>query len=126
MTDTIETAARGFMEMFDRKDFAGMLAAATQDVQGVDEISRGWLRGRDAAASYFDMLGQAVSDIHTEVSDVHEQVWGDTALATFWVEQDYKFQGAPVHASAPITMVFREEGGWKLALISAVALPPEA
>lgn len=71
------------------------------------------------------MLAGAVTDVRSTMSDIHERVWGDTAVATFWAEQDYKLEGNPVHVSVPMTVLFRNEGGWKIVLVSAVPLPTE-
>ena len=126
MSGLLEPLVRQMLASFDRLDAAGMLALASDDVQGIDELSRKWLRSKQDLAAYFDMLGGAVSDISSSVSDVQERVWGDTGIVTLWVEQDYKLQGNPDHVSVPMSVVFRNEGGgWKVALVSAVPLAPE-
>jgi ketosteroid isomerase-like protein len=121
----LEQVVRDFVAKFDAKDFDGMLGAFTEDVQGVDELSRKWIRSREGLNEYFGMLSGAVTDIRSTVSDIHETIWGDAAIATCWIDQDYRLQGSPVHVSAPMTIVFRNKDGWKVALISAVPLPEE-
>jgi hypothetical protein len=57
----------------------GMLAA---DGQGIDEISRSWIRGDDALRSYVRRMMSQATDVHSEMQDVHEVTWGDTGLVT--------------------------------------------
>ena len=117
---------RQLFDAFDNLDFDTVLALAASDVQGVDELARQWLRTRDDLENYFRMLGTALSDVRSELSDVNEIVHGDVAIATAWLEQDYTFQGEPVHVSAPTTVVVRREGGdWKVALVHSVPLTDE-
>jgi ketosteroid isomerase-like protein len=67
-----------------------------------------------------------IKDVHSEVSDVHETVWDDTGVATFWLEQDYTLEGEQQHISAPTTVVLRRhDGEWKLVLFHSLPLPEE-
>lgn len=117
---------RQLFDAFDKLDFDTVLGLAASDVQGVDELARQWLRTRDDLENYFRMLGTALSDVGSELSDVNEIVHGDVAIVTAWLEQDYTFQGEPVHVSAPTTVVVRREGGdWKVALVHSVPLADE-
>ena len=114
---------RRFFEAFDRLDFDMLLAYTAADAQGVDEISRRWLRGREDIAAYTQSLAGAVGDVHTTLSDLQERRYGDTAVVTCWIEQDYTLEGQATHVSAPCTIVLRnEDSAWKSALISAVPL----
>ena len=101
-------------------------AVFTSDVQGVDEISRKWIRG-DAMSGYIRQLLSQVSDTKTTLTDVHESTWGDVGLLTCWVEQDYTYQGEQTHVSAPTSVVFRKEGGdWKMAAWHSIPLPEQS
>jgi ketosteroid isomerase-like protein len=122
----LEATVRKVMEAFDRKDFTAITAMTTDDAQAVDEISRRWLRGGKEIEDYFAEVGPAIDQISSELSDVHEQDWGDTGLVTCWLEQDYLFDGGQEHVSAPTTMVLRRiDGEWRIALIHSVSLPQE-
>src|SRR5438045_2396750 len=101
----------------DALDVDRMMAGAAEEVQGIDEISRRWIRGRGELESYLRQLADTVGAVHTTVRDVNEHVWGDTGLLTGFLEQTYVLEGAQQRISAPTTVVFRREGGeWKLAL----------
>ena len=114
-------------EMFqglDTNDAERTLRLAGDDMQGVDEISRRWMRGGDEVRAYIRQLIGAVRDVHSEVVDPHETVWGDTGVVTFWLEQDYTYEGQAHHISAPTTVVLRRSGGeWKIELFHSIPLP---
>jgi ketosteroid isomerase-like protein len=113
-------------EALDRGDTAGVVGFLSDDAQGVDEISRRWLRGREEVESYLSAMMGAVTDIRSGLRDVHERIWGDTGLVTGWIDQTHTLHGKAGGVSAPTTMLFRREGGdWKIALFHSVPLPDE-
>jgi ketosteroid isomerase-like protein len=126
MAGALESATRQLFEALDRKDAEALTTSLTQDAQAVDEISRRWLRGREAIGKYFRDVSSMVEDIHSTINDVHESVNGDIGIITFWLDQDYTLEGKPTHVSAPTTLAYRREGGeWKTLLIHTVPLAPE-
>jgi len=126
MGGALEAATRQLFDSLDRKDAESIIRAAAEDVQGVDEISRRWMRGTDELGAYTRQLVKMVGDVHTTISDVHETVLGDIGLMTCWIEQDYTLEGKRQHVSAPTTLAFRRESGeWKILLFHSVPLPPE-
>jgi ketosteroid isomerase-like protein len=114
------------LEMFDalrRKDVDALARFAADDSQGVDEISRRWLRGDDEMTRYLEGLLEMVDDVDSKLQDVHEKVYGDVGLVTFWLEQDYTLEGERQHVSAPTTVVLRRmRESWKLALFHSIPL----
>lgn len=121
--DTPSAVVRGLMRDFDRLDVKAVKGRFTDDVRGIDEISRAWIRDSAGMEAYFSGLQGAVSDIATTLVDLDEMIWGDTACVTGWAEQDYRLQGDPVHVSSPLTVVMRREGDtWKIALVHAVPM----
>src|SRR5207245_9742937 len=126
MIGALDKATRQLFEALDRKDAEALNQSLTQDVQGVDEISRRWMRGADALGTYFRQTMTMVQDIHSTVNDVHETVHGEIGVVTCWLEQDYLLGGKQTHVSAPTTVAFRRESdAWKNFLIHSVPLPPE-
>lgn len=121
-----EATVREMFERFDAMDMDAVQDLMTDDVRGIDEISRRWLRGRDGVREYFDQIQGVVTDIRSEMREVIETVYGDTAIVTCWLEQDYRLEGEPVHVSSPVTMVLRRvEDRWLIALAHAVPMPDE-
>jgi ketosteroid isomerase-like protein len=118
MSGELERGAIEYVSALDSMDVDRMMDATAEDAEGIDEISRRWLRGRDELDAYLRQLIGAVSDVRTQLRDTREQIWGDCGLLTCWLEQDYTIDGNAQHVSAPTTIVLRRERGeWKLALI---------
>lgn len=121
---SLEQQAHQLFELVDQMDTAAMAAMITDDGQGVDEISRGWMRGRSALESYFTQLEQMVDEVHSQVRDVHVTEWGDAGVVTCVVDQTYTMEGEQQKVTAPTSMTFRREGDeWKVALFHSVPLP---
>jgi ketosteroid isomerase-like protein len=127
MTGELASVASGFVAALDSMDVDRLNETLAEDAQGVDEISRRWLRGRSELDSYLRQLMNAVSEVHTELRDAEDRVWGDTGVLTCWLDQDYTMDGKVQHVSAPTTIVFRREAGdWKVALFHSIPLPAES
>jgi ketosteroid isomerase-like protein len=123
----LETTVRKLVGAVDRKDFDVVRRMLTPDAQGIDEISRRWLRGADDIDAYFKELEGAVDEVSSSLSDLRADTWGDVGLVTAWMEQDYTMDGEPQHISAPTTFVLRRiDGSWQVALIHSVPLPDES
>ena len=73
VASTLESMAHELFDALDRKDFDRIVRLATEDVQGIDEISRGWLRGRTAMEAYFKSLGEQVSNISSTL--IEGEAW---------------------------------------------------
>ena len=126
MGGELETATRQLFKALDEKDTDSLIGSLARDVQGVDEISRRWMRGVDAISTYFQETMKMIEDIQSTINDVRETVNGDIGFVTFWLEQDYTLDGQRTHVSAPTTLAFRRESDrWKTLLIHTVPLPPE-
>lgn len=118
--------ATEFMAALDAKDLDGIFGNLASDAQGIDELSRRWIRGGETIEAYLRQLLAAVSDVQTTMSDAEERIWGDVGLVTCWLEQDYTLEGNTQHVSAPTTIVMRrEDGEWKAALFHSVPLPEQ-
>ena len=125
-TSLQETVSR-LLERLDAMDLEALGGMVDDEVQGVDEIARRWMRGRPAIEGYFSQLKDTVSDVHSRMRDVHEDVWGDAGVVTFVLDQTYTLDGQQQTISAPTSIVFRRRGsGWRIVLIHTVPLPEEA
>jgi hypothetical protein len=126
MAGELEKTVRDFMKQVDT-DFGKAGAFATDDFQGIDEISRRWIRGRKALEDYIRNLAPQVTEIRSTVNDLRETAIGDVGVVTCWIEQDYSYNGEKTHISAPTTFVLRRSGpAWKVALFSSVPLSESA
>jgi ketosteroid isomerase-like protein len=123
----LSAVVQRIFEALDKTDVDAALTLIASDAQGIDEISRKWMRGGGEMTGYVRQLMDTASDVHSEIHDVHEVDWGDTGTVTFWLEQDYTLDGERADISAPTTCVLRREGGeWKIALFHSIPLPPES
>jgi len=117
---------QGVFDALDKADPEAAISVVAGDAQGIDEISRSWIRGTGEMSGYIRQMMSSVSDVHSEVRDVHEAAWGDTGVVTFWLEQDYTLEDERAHISAPTTCVLKRHAGeWKIALFHSIPLPPE-
>jgi ketosteroid isomerase-like protein len=126
MAGELEKVGNDLMSALDSKDLDRIVESIGEDAQGVDEISRRWLRGRGELDSYLRQMIGAVSGVRSELRDAEERVWGDVGVLKCWLDQDYTFEGKAQHISAPTTIVLRREGGeWKVVLFHPVPLPEQ-
>ena len=126
MAGELEAMVWEMFEGVDRKDFDAVFRVIDDDVQGVDEISRRWLRGRDEVAAHWHQGLMPVEDIRTELRDVSEATLGEVGVLTCWIEQDYTLDGNAQHISGPTTILFRRRGnGWKMVLFHSIPLPED-
>ena len=127
MAGELETIVRATFDALGRADADAIMRYAADDIQGIDEISRRWMRGRAEVGDYVKQLASAASDVRSEMRDIHEVTWGDGGILTFWLEQDYTLEGEREHISAPTTCVFRRAGSdWKMVLLKSIPLPVES
>jgi ketosteroid isomerase-like protein len=127
VASTLESMAQELFDALDRKDFDRIVRLATDDVQGVDEISRGWLRGRAAMEAYFKSLGEQVSNIRSTLSDVHAVEVGDVGIITLVLNQEYVMGGQRASIHAPTSIVVRRvDGNWRMVLLHSVPLAEES
>lgn len=126
MPGELEAIVRKMFEGVDRKDFDAVLQVTDEDVQGVDELSRTWVRSRDEVDKHWRQALALVEDIDTDLQDVSEATFGEAGVVTCWIEQDYTLDGNAQHISGPTTILFRRRGdGWKMVLFHSIPLPED-
>ena len=123
---SLEQRVQRLLELLDSMDLDPLGAMLTDDAQSVDEITRGWTRGRAEIQAYLSKLKDTVSGVHSRMSDAQERNWGDVGLVTFVLDQTYTMDGQQQSISAPTSIVFiREDGDWKVSLIHTVPIPDQ-
>ena len=123
MGGELEQELRDFFGALDRMELEPLVERITDDMQGVDEISRGWTRGKNEFEAKAVLLMETISDVRTEITDIVEHIWGETGVVTCWIEQDYTYEGAAQHVSAPTTVVFRRvDSGWRMAVFHSIPI----
>ncbi len=123
--DFVATRASELFRSLDAKDEAALRAMWSDDPQGADEMTRGWLRGRPALEAYITDNLPRMEDIHSTIEDVAVRRWGDVEIETMILRQSYVFDGTRCDIEAPTTLIWRREGGtWRLVLVHSIPLPP--
>jgi ketosteroid isomerase-like protein len=111
------------VDAMDTRAMAGMLA---DDAQGIDEISRGWMRGKEALEQYFGQLENMIDGVSSTVRDVRTTEWGDAGVITCVVDQTYTMGGQEQQVTAPTSIACRrEDGDWKIVVFHSAPLPDE-
>jgi ketosteroid isomerase-like protein len=120
---SLEQNVRRLLKLLDAVDIDGLSAMLTDDAQSVDEITRGWTRGRAAIDAYMAQLKDTISDVQSQMTDSQQTIWGDIGLVTFVLNQTYTLHGQQHTISAPTSILFRRQGNdWKIALIHTVPI----
>lgn len=108
----------------DQGDANQVMDAYAADAVGIDEVSRGWLRGHDQVAAYTAALLSELSSCTSELSEVHETVIGEVAVVTGILQQEYTLGGEAQSVRMPATFVLRRDGGsWRVLLFHALPIP---
>lgn len=112
---------------FDQLDVDALREMFADDAQGVDELSRKWLRGRPALERYMAGLQKmGVSDITSKLRGIRVETWNGAALVTCMLDQTYTVGGETMTIEAPTTVLFRRtHSDWRVALIHTVPFPTE-
>lgn len=122
----LESVVKRAFELLDAMDLRGLGSMFTDDAQGVDEISGRWTRGRAALEAHLALLEGSVTDVRSQLSDLHTTTWGEVGVATFVLDQTYQMNGQRQSLSAPTSMVFRrQDDDWKVALLHSVPIPEQ-
>jgi ketosteroid isomerase-like protein len=120
---SVEQHAHRLFELIDAMDAPAITAMMTEDVQGVDEVSRGWLRGHGAVEDYFERMRGVIDNLRSELREVRTSEWGDAAVVTCVLYQTYMLDGRHQRVTAPTSVTFRRERGeWKVALLHSVPI----
>ena len=115
------TKGAEYLRLLDAKDEAAIHHLLTEDAQLVDEVTRQWVRGRDAIGAVLRELFTRLSDVHSTAEDVHIGRWGDVEVETFVLRQVYDLDDATCWVVSPTTLVWRRTADqWRLALIESI------
>jgi uncharacterized protein (TIGR02246 family) len=117
-----DEVVRELFRALDALDVGRIESLFTDDIQGVDELSGGWRRGRDAVHEYLESVVEAgLANLHSELSDVSASEWNDTAVVTLVLDQTYAIGAEDQRVHAPTSVVLRRiEGEWRCALLHSV------
>lgn len=108
----------------DQKDSESILALLSPDVVMVDEISRSWLRGKEAVARQIQAVLSATDAVQSCLSDVQLQPLGpEVVLVTGWLDQTYILKGDQQAITAPLSGCLQHDNDvWIVASLHAIPL----
>src|SRR5438132_1155494 len=130
MMGELQAALEDMFAAFERGDADALVASAASGAQGVDELSRKWMRGADEVRNYLRGLVSMVTDVKTVVSDGNESIKRPLTDPGWRGDKQ-----APIHATSPVydfdadSRTFAEREGRRppsqgfRAVISQTALP---
>jgi uncharacterized protein (TIGR02246 family) len=126
--DSPEATVDQLFDALDRLDVEGIESFFDDEAQGVDELSGGWRRGREALHDYFSQITSAgLADVRSTLSDRHTALVGDVAIVTLVLDQTYTLSGEPQAIHSPTSIVLRRrEDRWRVALVHSVPVPDQA
>jgi ketosteroid isomerase-like protein len=82
---------------------------------------KNWPGGGVAMKAYLDHVQGAVSNVRSQISDLHCSEWGEVGLVTLVLRQRYTIDGRERRLTAPTSILFRLlEGRWKVAMVHSV------
>lgn len=124
MSNTPDTAVISMLQSLDSGDRDAVVNSFDDDAQGIDELSRAWLRGADQMRAYIDGIFAATSNVRSRLVDVHVTEIGDAAFVTGILAQEYDLAGERQVISVPTTFGLRRTDGiWRVCLFHSVPLP---
>ncbi|MDG6989811.1 MAG: nuclear transport factor 2 family protein [Nitrososphaerota archaeon] len=120
----VEGVVRGFFEAGKNKDLAALadFHAARESFTKFDENPPYARQNSDEAFVYEQAAFSNISDYRYDLEDLRIDLFGGSAVATFYLTyggmfvNDYSFEGSPISGKARVTMVLVKTGrGWRIA-----------
>ncbi len=125
-TSDVEEFVRSAYRAMETVDVAKIRTMLADDLQAVDGLMRTWKRGVGEIGQHLSALESSLQRWGSEISDMQVRDYGETAIATYLVEEKYSFQGREYVDVAPSSMVLRRvDGQWRIVLFQSVPLPQE-
>lgn len=117
-------AVEGLLTALAAGDGERVLSLLSDNAAGIDEVSRRWLYGKEELAAYVRDLLAGLSELSSRLTDVHQDVLGDTAFVTAILEQTYVLEGVRQSIVVPASFgLRRDDGTWRISLFHATPLP---
>jgi len=121
--EDVEGAVRAFFEAGKNKDLPALadLHGPRETFTKFDENPPYTRQDSDDAFMHEQAAFANISDYHYDIEDLRVDLFGDVAVATFYlsydgmVVNDYSFEGSTVSGKARVTMVLsRTNQGWRI------------
>jgi uncharacterized protein (TIGR02246 family) len=107
----------------DARDAAAVAELLTDDAAMADEMSKGWVRGKEQIQEFVGTTFAAVESITSALSDVVIRESADHATVTLMLTQSYVLDGQPGSIVAPTSLLLeRGDGNWLISVMQSSPL----
>jgi len=107
----------------DARDAAAVAELLTDDAAMADEMSKGWVRGKEQIQEFVRTTFAAVESVTSAVSDVVIRESTDHATVTLMLTQSYVLDGSQGSIVAPTSLMLeRSEGNWLISVMQSSPL----
>jgi len=116
-TDLVST----FFAAVDRLDAQGVVGFMAEDAAAVDEVTKGWARGRAAVAAVWIPVLESMTSVSSQVDELVVHEIGESVMVTCRLRQTYSIDGVETRIDAPTTFVLRRTADrWQIVLFHSV------
>jgi hypothetical protein len=92
-----------------------------EDAAAVDEVTKGWARGRAAVAAVWIPVLESMTSVSSQVDELVVHELGESVMVTCRLRQTYRIDGVETRIDAPTTFVLRRGiEGWQIVLFHSV------
>jgi len=110
-----------FFAAVDRLDAEGVVGFMAEDAAAVDELTKGWARGRAAIAAVWMPVLESMTSVSSQVDELVVHELGVSVMVTCRLRQTYRIDGVETRIDAPTTFVLRPGNeGWQIVLFHSV------
>ncbi len=115
---------KSLFEILDKENFEKVSTLLTNDVELADELTGGWLRGRDDVSIYLKRQKGIVTNVQSILSSIStSELSTQSRLSTFFVTQSYLLSGRP-HEEEMVGVAIFDSVGEKDFLLRLLHLAP--
>jgi len=116
-TDLVST----FFAAVDRLDAEGVVGFMAEDAAAVDEVTKGWARGRATVAAVWMPVIESMTSVSSQVDELAVHELGESVMVTCRLRQTYSIDGVETRIDAPTTFVLRRTANrWQIVLFHSV------
>jgi ketosteroid isomerase-like protein len=113
-----EDVFRHVLALLDAGDLVAVADLLEDDVQGVDDLRRGWIHGWHTVLACWAELDGAVRGLRSQPLAVHVVGWDDAAVVTCLLDRRFALCGRPHRVTAPASITLRRrDGRWRVAVL---------
>ena len=119
---TVNGIVNALFRSIDTRDAAAVAELLTDYAAMADEMSKGWVRGKEQIQEFVATTFAAVESITSALSDVVIRESADHATVTLLLTQSYVLNGKSGSIVAPTSLMLeRDDGNWLISVMQSSA-----